>query len=385
MEQDTSSMRIKSYFAGSVEQAIQEARQELGQEAMLITSRRAAPEARHLGAYEVVFGVHGSAVPASQQAPSRSKHRAPVRPATPPSAELSTELQNLRAQLEDIKRTLQLGTAQQPLAISESDELSNELVALDLALPVARSIVSEAQATRERTVTHGKPLRELVTEIIANKILCSVNIAGSALQPGSILAFAGPAGAGKTATLVKVAVREVLGRRLPLRIVSVDPNRVAAQEKLRTLAGILGAGFVAATTTEEFEEAVQEAQRKSVVLIDTPAFPDSEPESAAEIAECLAKFSSKALHLVLPASMKRTDLATAVRRYAPFQADFLLFTKLDETGSLGAVLSTTLETGKPLSYFTTGQGIPEDIEPAGVQKLLTGFLARPAAEAVSAA
>ena len=47
-----------------------------------------------------------------------------------------------------------------------------------------------------------------------------------------------------------------------------------------------------------------------------------------------------------------------------FQPDYLLFTKLDETGSQGAILSAALEAGKPLSFFTNGQNIPEDIEPA---------------------
>jgi flagellar biosynthesis GTPase FlhF len=67
MEQPSSSMKIKSYFASSVEQAIQEARQELGTDAMLITSRRSSPETRSLGAYEVVFGLN-----ARSNAPTRS-------------------------------------------------------------------------------------------------------------------------------------------------------------------------------------------------------------------------------------------------------------------------------------------------------------------------
>ena len=92
MEQPTSSMKIKSYFAASVEQAIQEARQELGTDAMLITSRRSSPETRSLGAYEVVFGL--------QAAPPRRRAR------VVPAADLSSELQNLRAQLQEIKSTL---------------------------------------------------------------------------------------------------------------------------------------------------------------------------------------------------------------------------------------------------------------------------------------
>jgi len=386
MEQDTSSMRIKSYFAGSVEEAIQEARQELGQEAMLITSRRSAPESRHLGAYEVVFGVTASAAPVS--AAARPKSKTAARPGTPPppAPELSAELQNLRAQLEDIKQTLQLGaSAKQPVpAAPESEELSAELVSLDLAAPLAREIAAAAAALRER-VHPGKPLRELATESMAAKLRCADNATREPLQLGSVLVLAGPAGAGKTVTLVKIAVREVLTRRLPLRIVSVDPYRVGSQEKLRTLAGILGATFVAATTAAEFQEAVQETHRKHVTLIDTPAFDRSEPEKAQEIAACLEKVSRKEVHLVLPASMKRTDMLNCVQQYAPFQPDHLLFTKLDETESYGALISTAFETARPISFLTTGQGIPEDIESASAQRLLANFLPRQAAEAVSAA
>ncbi|HUA20079.1 MAG TPA: hypothetical protein VMB25_15125 [Bryobacteraceae bacterium] len=379
-------MRIKSYFAGSVEQAIQEARQELGQEAMLITSRRSAPESRHLGTYEVVFGVTASA--AAPSSALRPKPKTPPRPnaAPPPATELSVELQSLRAQLQDIKQTLQLGAGAKPSvpAAPESEELSTELVSLDLAAPLAREIAAAALALRERNPSATKPLRELAIESLAAKL----RLAGPTrepLQPGSILAFAGPAGAGKTTTLVKIAVREVLTHRLPLRIVSVDLHRVGAQEKLRTLSGILGAGFVAATTVAEFQEAVQETHRKHVTLIDTPAFDRSEPESAQQIAACLETISRKELHLVLPASMKRTDLVSSVRQYAAFQPDYLLFTKLDETTSYGALLSAALETNEPISFLSTGQGIPEDLEPATEGKLLANFLPRQTAEAVSAA
>src|SRR5271155_3780878 len=96
MEQASSSMKIKSYFAGSVEQAIQEARLELGTDAMLITSRRSSPETRSLGAYEVVFGLNAP----SNSPGARQRQIAPA-------ADLSTELKNLRAQLQEIKSTLQ--------------------------------------------------------------------------------------------------------------------------------------------------------------------------------------------------------------------------------------------------------------------------------------
>ena len=87
-------------------------------------------------------------------------------------------------------------------------------------------------------------------------------------------------------------------------------------------------------------------------------------DSAKEIASCLEALANKQVHLVLPASMKRADLTRCIRDYAVFHPDYLLFTKLDETESQGAILSAALEADKPLSFFANGQNIPEDIEPA---------------------
>ena len=166
-----------------------------------------------------------------------------------------------------------------------------------------------------------------------------------------MVVFAGPAGAGKTTTLIKIAIRECLAQRQPVRILSVDPYRVAAHEKLRSFASIIGVGFTAINSVQEFFAAAEESRNKSVVLVDTPGYSPAELDGAAEIASCFERLANKQIHLVLPASMKRADLTRSIRGYAAFQPDFLLFTKLDETGSQGAILSAALEAGKPLSYF----------------------------------
>jgi flagellar biosynthesis protein FlhF len=83
--------------------------------------------------------------------------------------------------------------------------------------------------------------------------------------------------------------------------------------------------------------------------------------------------------------MKRESLERCIRDYAVFEPDYLLFTKLDETGSQGAILSTALAADQPLSFFASGQNIPDDIEPANAPALLASVFRRESAEAVSAA
>jgi len=378
MEQPTSSMKIKSYFASSVEQAIQEARQELGTDAMLITSRRSSPETRSLGAYEVVFGLQATT----------ARPRASV-----PASDLSGELQKLRAQLQEIKSTLQ-GTRGSESLSSEAEELFEELVSNDLARNIAQETVSAAVRLREQLSRDQPsspiPLRAYAAELVSKQLLFAPPFhRPPSDKPGpdaaQVVVFAGPPGAGKTTTLIKIAIRECLAQRQSVRILSVDPYRVAAHEKLRSFTAIVGVGFTALNSLQEFSAAVDESRNKSVVLVDTPGYSPSEIDGAKEIASCLERLANKQIHLVLPASMKRQDLMRTIRDYAAFKPDYLLFTKLDETGSQGAILSAALEAGKPLSFFANGQNIPEDIEPAHARVLLASVFRPEVAEAVSAA
>lgn len=377
MDTPSSSMKIKSYFADSVEQAIQDARQELGTDAMLITSRRSSPEARNLGAYEVVFGVTGpspSARPRQQVA----------------AADLSTELQSLRAQLQEIKTTLQGNRGAESPSSQEADSLIEELVSNDLARNIAREIVSNAARLRDQIAheqsTRLLPLRQYAAELISKKLQFAP--AFKQAEPDSTRAavFVGPAGAGKTTTLIKFAIRECVAQRLSVRILSVDPYRVGAHERLRTLAGIVGIGFTAINSVQEFAGALEDNRNKSgVLLIDTPGYGRTELDAAQEMAACFAALPNKQVHLVVPASMNRAGLMQAIGSYDVFQPDCLLFSRLDETETHGAMVSAALDSEKPLSFCTNGQNIPEDIEPANARMLLASMFRPQASEAVSAA
>lgn len=200
-----------------------------------------------------------------------------------------------------------------------------------------------------------------------------------------MVVFCGPPGAGKTASLAKIAVQEFLGRRMSVRVISVDPYRAGAHEKLRALAAIIGLGFTAANTIREFIEAVDEFQSKDVLLVDTPGYSVPEFDAAREMAAALAQMKAKETHLVLPASMKREELVRCSEFYREFAPNYLLFTKMDETESHGGVIAAALEANKPLSFFGTGQSIPEDIELSNAETLLASLFRAERAEATSAA
>ena len=368
------SMQVRSYFADSVERAIQAARQALGSDAVLITSRRAAPESSSRGAYEVVFGV-----PA----------HAPAGDAAPENQDLSREVALLRAQLDSIKLALEeSGAGSSPKIQPGIRSVHLELAQAGLDDELIQSITNDVWNSRgSGTTSAGEQpsIRDAAMESIRKRLRFAPEFTPAPGNGMRAVVFVGPPGAGKTTTLAKVAMRECLGRRLSVRILSVETHRVAAQEKLRSLAKIMGFGFTAANSMREFIEAVDEFRSKDVLLIDTPGFSFQDFEFAGDLIQFLRQMTSKEIHLVLPASMNRDDLILYVRRYAEFQPDYVLFTKLDETESRGALLAAALEADKPVSYLAAGQNIPEDIQSPNWPTLLGKLLRREKMTTLSAA
>ena len=343
-------MKIKSYFAKSVEAAILEARQELGSDAMLVTSRRAAPESRHLGEYEVVFGVVSNRAPAEM--PKRG------------GQDLSDELQALRSQLDDIGRQLAgRAPAAAVAAASEIATIQDALLASDMAPDLAREFLDAAQSiwqTAPPPRKNAELLAGIVTERIRERIATAAPVGSSLNGPNRVIVLVGPPGSGKTTLVSKLALQKSLNEKRSVRIISVDTHRVGGHERLRVHAGIMGIGFSAANTIAELREALDEFRAKEFIFVDTPGYSSSDEDSAKDLSEFVRSIPNREVHLVLPASMKRTDLARNAPRFEIFSPNTVIFTKLDETDSLGGLISETLRSGKPLSCLSTGPGVLEN-------------------------
>ena len=168
---------------------------------------------------------------------------------------------------------------------------------------------------------------------------------------------------------MKLAVNYGLAARRPALLLSMDTYRVAAAEQLRSYAAIIGVGFSVLETVAALAQAIEENRGKDLIFIDTPGLGFGDMEEAAQLSGFLAARSDIDIQLVLSCSMKSADLIRVVDSYERFRPRRLLFTKLDETGSFGSLLNETVRTGKPLSFLTNGQRIPEDLEAASRNRI----------------
>jgi flagellar biosynthesis protein FlhF len=179
------------------------------------------------------------------------------------------------------------------------------------------------------------------------------------------VAFVGPAGRGKTSSLVKVAIRYGLSKQIPVRIYLAGPQGVGAVEQMAKYAAILGAPFQAVESFESLHLALEGERWRGLALI----------EAAGEMA-AMAKFFARRAeierHLVLRADARSADMQYMLTRFAPVRPARLLFTGMDEASDPRAVAETLVRSGIPATFLGTGPRIPADLEEADAAKLSRG-------------
>ena len=364
-------MKIKSYFASTVAVAIEQARREMGSEAVIVDSRRAPEESRALGDYEVVVGL----LAPEPGAPAETR---PAPPPAPPEAErLSAELAEMRRQLEMMRKAISRNVLTAPrwsVSSSELADVFSTLVAEEVEPELAREVVDAVHARlaggRAETPSGAALTAELESRFRVNPALAR-DASGR-----RVAALVGPPGSGKTTTLVKLAIVHGLTGRRPVQLLSMDNYRVGGAEQLRSYAAILGVGFQALETVGALAQALEECRSKDLILIDTPGFGAREMDNADELARFLSGRPDIDVHLVLTASMKSADLVRMARQFESMRPGNLLFTRLDETESLGPLYSLAVRSGYPISFLGTGQQIPEDLESATKERMVGGLVAR---------
>lgn len=195
----------------------------------------------------------------------------------------------------------------------------------------------------------------------------TVRIAPEEFAPGKgkkVWAFVGPTGVGKTTTVAKLAARFALQGGKKVGLITVDTFRIAAVEQLKTYAGIMDVPLRVALDAADFKKAVDDYRDYDVVLVDTAGQSPRDEEALAALLETFPADVETEIHLVLSITTRSRDLEKILRHYTPVRVGKLVLTKLDETECVGPLLFLPVVSRLPLAYLTTGQNVPDDIEPA---------------------
>ncbi len=401
-------MRVKTFEAASMQEALNIIKQEMGEEAFILSTRTKTkstpsgqPEASVIEVTAAVDEPPASPLPISggtyglRPPLSERRSEAPVaRPAPPPAPSLPVDLQPLRRELLEIKGAVEALKEQESRnrsILQELDhlkallsriqrqgmpaaqlqlpppliELYGDLVANDVDPMIALRLCEYTQRslTEEGTPDTLDPERArlFMRRVIANFIPVASPIQ---LEPGRtrVAALIGPTGVGKTTTIAKLASYAKLELKQKVALLTLDTFRLAAVDQLQQYAQILQVPIHVALTVEDLRSALRFYQDRALVLIDTPGHNPKDRETLDQLRHFLSELPDVETHLVLSATTKPKDLADSIQRFEPLNPTRIIFTKLDETSTFGPILSTLARVRRPLSYLGTGQEVPQDLE-----------------------
>lgn len=186
----------------------------------------------------------------------------------------------------------------------------------------------------------------------------------------TVVLFVGPTGVGKTTTLAKLAADYSLNRQKKIALITADTYRIAAVEQLKTYAEILNIPISVIYTPQEIKTAIDEHQDKDLILIDTAGRSHRNAAQFSELKMLVNAADADEVFLVLNCGMGRVACKEILSQYGFLKKYKLLFTKLDEALVPGIILNARYTTGKPLSYTTAGQSVPDDIEIANIGEIV---------------
>lgn len=196
------------------------------------------------------------------------------------------------------------------------------------------------------------------------------------LAHGGIFAFVGPAGVGKTTTIAKLATKYVLEHGADdIALVTTDSYRIAGHEQLSTLGRILKVPVRVVTDQHPLDQILRSLSRKKLILIDTAGLSHKDQVHKEQMRLLETMGANVQRWLVLSSTAQRRILDRAVDDYKHLNLEGCIFTKLDESASLGEALSVAIEAQLPIAYITDGQNIPDDIEVPQPSRLINHAIA----------
>jgi flagellar biosynthesis protein FlhF len=213
-------------------------------------------------------------------------------------------------------------------------------------------------------------VKRLLSNYVKRKVLTFNGIEVNRGRSKAIT-FIGPTGEGKTTTLVKLACGYLIEDKCELKIISLDYYRIAAKEQLNYYADVLMQPFEFYNDIDIFRKEC-DLTGKDVILIDTAGRGQKDHKELLELKKYLNLVHIDLVKcLVLSATKKYYDMKEIIRNFdEEIGIDNIILTKIDETNSLGQALSVLAETGKPLTYITDGQAVPENIHKADINGLI---------------
>ncbi len=362
-------MKMKKYSAVTMTEAMSKVRADLGDDAVILNSKVVYTKG-FLGLFkkktiEVVAGMDKYETPLQPVQPLQKEMISSVKKEEVVSSELKKELSDIKMLVQSMQRPVETKKYTEDIE-SFLQYLRNHEINEELITRIGDELfehVNENDSTKQ-----SLSYRQIATQVL-KEALKDVPFGGLSYQKKYINVL-GPTGVGKTTTIAKMAAHAVLQKKKKIGFITTDTYRIAAIEQLKTYAGLLQAPVEIVYNSEDFTKAMETYKDFDLVFIDTAGRNYKEVKFVEDVKKLIQFEDNVESYLVLSSTSKEKDMETIIEQFSSFPIEQFIFTKADETNSIGSMINLMIKYNKGLAYYTDGQEVPEDINEASVDSLL---------------
>ncbi len=362
-------MKIKKFIVSTLQEGKAKILKELGEEAIILSSRTSHKPGSDAQVIEIVAAIDDS--PRSAETPRRTIPRVPVQEdALPDSREFLAGTGQLYSEIGALKDLM--------VEMAESVKYKYSNILSPVLKKIYKGLIlsdfSESYALNiVGRVSADKPNAGLDEALAYARSLITGNLKElpkiTGRETGKIFAFAGTTGCGKTTSVVKLALVLKLAFGADVMLISADTEKVGGSDQLRTFASIASIPFQSVYSPGELSEIVSKESARDYILIDTTGRSQKDRQGLNGIHEIIKAVNIDRLFLVISCTATTTSTYQVIKAFEFMKPDALILSKVDEAVTLGSIIEAVSRFGLPLGYLATGQKIPDDLEPADLEKI----------------
>lgn len=360
-------MRMKSFTGPSVKEALRLIKAEFGEQALIMSNKRLSS-----GQYEVIAAVDYDLDAAASAGKNRGAEST-VKPVMTAGSQSSLE-RELKKELRELRELKDLCFSFAARSGGAAADVFNRLEENLVTGGVDRRLAKKILMNTLSGVTRDKAADIIYLKSrMRRKVYDRLDVKDPLANSGA-LAFVGSEGAGKTTTIAKLAAVHGVKRKRRMALITMDTLRIGAADQLKAYGRLMGVPVEVARDAGELKSRMCAHADKELILVDTPGLNHRDSRRMEALIRLADECPALKFNLVLNSQTRDEAMYESVKGFGALPIDSLSFTRLDEGKEHGAILNAMVMAKKPAAYLSTGSRVPDDIEVASRDRLLSFFM-----------